>query len=84
MVWLCPPRLGDFREGAISPQDFSSVELEEGEATLKDGKPVGPFLRWHENGQKAAEGTYKDGELVSVKYWNRKGEEVETYQESEE
>ena len=54
-----------------------------GEATLKDGKPHGLFLRWHENGQKAAEATFKEGELVSAKYWNSKGEEVETLEEAE-
>ena len=53
-----------------------------GEATFKDRKPVGLFLRWHENGQKAAEATFKDGELVSAKYWNSKGEEVETEEEA--
>ncbi len=53
-----------------------------GEATLKDGEPHGLFLRWHENGQKAAEATLKDGELVSAKYWNSKGEEVETENEA--
>jgi len=53
-----------------------------GEETLKDGEPHGLFLRWHENGQKAAEATLKDGELVSAKYWNSKGEEVETEEEA--
>ena len=53
-----------------------------GEATFKDRKPVGLFLRWHENGQKAAEATFKDGELVSAKYWNSKGEEVDTEEEA--
>ena len=54
------------------------------EATYKDGEKHGPIRGWHENGQKLAEGTYKDGEEVSVKYWNSKGEEVETYQETKE
>ena len=53
-----------------------------GEGTLKDGEPHGLYLRWHENGQKAAEATLKDGELVSAKYWNRKGEEVQTREEA--
>ncbi|HBM78243.1 MAG TPA: hypothetical protein DD438_09030 [Verrucomicrobiales bacterium] len=35
-----------------------------------------------ENGQKAGEHTYKDGELVFGKYWNSKGEEVETFKEA--
>jgi len=48
----------------------------------KDGKPDGLSMAWHENGQKIAETTFKDGEEVSGKYWNSKGEEVETYQEA--
>ena len=52
------------------------------EETYKDGKSDGPHTSWHENGQKAAEGTSKDGEEVSGKYWNSKGEEVETIQET--
>jgi hypothetical protein len=36
---------------------------------------------WHENGQKQYEATDKDGELVH-KYWNSKGEEVETQEEA--
>ena len=48
------------------------------EATYKDGKVDGLRTSWHENGQKWEEETYKDGEVVSVKYWNSKGEEVET------
>ena len=55
-----------------------------GEGTFKDGKVNGLRTNWHENGQKWAEGTYKDGGLVSVKYWNSKGEEVETFDESSE
>ena len=35
---------------------------------------------WHENGQKKVEEINKDGEQVSAKYWNSKGEAVETYQ----
>ena len=53
-----------------------------GEGTLKDGKPHGLAKAWHENGQKVLEGTYKDGEEVSMKYWNSKGEEVETREEA--
>ena len=52
------------------------------EGTNKDGKPDGLWVAWHENGQKKAEGTFKDGEEVSGKYWNSKGEEVETRQEA--
>ena len=52
------------------------------ELTVKDGKIDGPATGWHENGQKAVEGILKDDELVSGKYWNSKGEEVETREEA--
>ena len=50
---------------------------------VKDGMPHGLWTGWHDNGQKQAEVTFKDGEQVSAKYWNRKGEEVATEEESE-
>ena len=49
---------------------------------FKDGKLRGLAMEWHENGRKWSEATYKDGEEVSAKYWNRKGEEVETEEEA--
>ena len=52
------------------------------EGTSNDGKPEGLFTKWHSNGQKAGERNFKDGEQVSAKYWNSKGEEVETFEET--
>ena len=52
------------------------------EGTFKDGKRDGPLTFWRESGQKAEEGIFKDGEKVSAKYWNSKGEEVETEEEA--
>ena len=51
-------------------------------AYIKHGKPDGLMIDWHENGQKQTEATFKDGEEVSAKYWNSKGEEVETFAET--
>ncbi len=53
------------------------------EGTYKDGKEDGLFTSWRDNGRKANEVTFKDGEQVSGKYWNSKGEEVETREESQ-
>ena len=53
------------------------------EGTTKDGKQDGLATAWHENGQKQGELTWKDGEKVSEKFWNSKGEEVETREESQ-
>ena len=40
------------------------------------------WLIWHKNGQKAAESNWKDGEMLSEKYWNSKGEPVDTIEEA--
>ena len=52
------------------------------EETYKDGKMDGLALRWHENGQKAAEANVKNDKLISVKYWNSKGEPVDSAEEA--
>ena len=52
------------------------------EATYKDGERDGLFTAWNENGQKQGELTYKDGKRLSAKFWNSKGEEVETEAEA--
>ena len=52
--------------------------------TFKNGKPDGLLTNWHPNGQKKADGTYKNDKRVSGKYWNSKGEEVETEEEAKE
>jgi antitoxin component YwqK of YwqJK toxin-antitoxin module len=54
------------------------------EINYKDGKPHGIVFNWHENGQKKAETNYKDNELISTKFWNSKGEEVDSMEEAEQ
>ena len=55
------------------------------EVNLKIGKPDGLVVEWHENGQKRLEVNYKDGKEVegSAKYWNSKGEPVDSREEAE-
>ena len=55
------------------------------EALYRGGGKVGLETTWHENGQKKSEisRTATDGQ-VSAKYWNSKGEEVETSAEAVE
>ena len=53
-------------------------------AQFKDGKQDGLQTQWHENGQKQSEVIWKGFELVSEKWWNSKGEEVETAEEAYE
>ena len=76
--------LGQFKDGK---QDGLEMRWHENgqksyEATYKDGELDGLRTRWHENGQKKSETTFKDGKELSAKYWNRKGEEVETEKEA--
>ena len=59
-------------------------EQKEFEANFKDGKYDGLVEAWHKNGQKAMETNFKDGKEISAKYWNSKGEPVDTYQEAQQ
>ena len=52
------------------------------EGFVKEGKTDGLMVRWHKNGQKAREANFKDGKLISERYWNSKGEPVDTYEEA--
>ncbi len=53
-----------------------------GEGTFKAGKLHGTNTHWHRTGRKMRESIWKDGKVVSGKYWNSKGEEFETWEES--
>ena len=55
-----------------------------GEVNYKNGKEDGLATSWHKNGQKQIEKKYKDGEEVegSKKFWNSKGEPVDTLGEA--
>ena len=48
----------------------------------KDGRWEGLWTNWHENGQKASELTTKDDVQFAQKYWNSKGEPVDSLEES--
>ena len=53
------------------------------EWNYKDGERDGLETRWYENGQKKLEGNYKDNKGIkgSSKFWNNKGEPVDSYKE---
>jgi antitoxin component YwqK of YwqJK toxin-antitoxin module len=55
-----------------------------GEVNYKDGELDGLTVSWHENGQNRTEINYKDGTLISSKYWNSKGEEVDSIEEAKQ
>jgi len=40
------------------------------------GKLDGLWTKWHENGQKEEEGTFKDGELIEWTSWDKYGNEL--------
>ena len=54
------------------------------EGTFKEGKQYGLHVGWHENGQKHYEGNWKNDirDKDTERWWNSKGEEVETVEES--
>ena len=54
------------------------------EVNYKHGKKDGLAVMWNQNGTKVAEVNYKDGKkvIVSEKYWNSKGEEVDSLKEA--
>ena len=56
------------------------------EGNFKDGKMQGLWIAWHNNGQKRNEDNYKNGKVVkgSEKYWNSKGEPVDSFEEAEQ
>ena len=74
----------NFKDG--KPDGPSNMWHENGqramEASYKDGKEDGLYTEWFENGQKAMEENYKDGKKISEKFWNSKGELVDTYEEA--
>ena len=76
-----------YLKGSDTPYTGKATSLYENgqktEANLKDGKRDGLIVLWHENGQKALEQKYKNGEEISAKYWNRKGDPVDSFEEAE-
>ena len=54
------------------------------ERNYKDDKADGLAVGWHENGQKSFEVNWKDNKVIegSFKYWNRKGEPVDSQEEA--
>ena len=54
----------------------------ETESNYKNGKLDGLMIWWHSNVQKMTQQQYEDGKLISRKYWNRKGEPVDSFDEA--
>ena len=52
------------------------------EVNYKDGKRDGLYVMWYEDGQKAREANFKGGKEISEKWWNSKGEPVDSREEA--
>ena len=52
------------------------------EANYKNGESHGLTVGGNENGQKRAELNFKDGKQISKKWWNSKGEPVDSHKEA--
>ncbi len=68
------------QHGSVTQWFESGQKMAEGHAT--NGKLHGLATGWFENGQKRSEQLYENGQVVSAKMWNSKGEEIKTYEES--
>ncbi len=79
-------REGNFKDGKADGQgvEWHSNGQKESEFLFKNGKEDGLQLKWHENGQKKGEVNFKGGELFSEKYWNSKGDPVDSFKEAED
>ena len=54
------------------------------EVNYKDGKKEGSEITWHQiGGQKMGEEQWKDGEKISAKYWDSRGEKVTTLKDAQ-
>ena len=51
-------------------------------SSIKNDTLEGLEVTWNKNGQKESERNYNNGDVVSQKYWNSKGEEVDSLKEA--
>ena len=72
----------DGKEDGLQTSWYESGQKKD-EVNGKDGKADGLWVLWHENGQKRFQGNFNDGKEIIAKYWNSKGEEVDSLEEAE-
>ena len=51
--------------------DWGENEQKYKEGTMKNSEREGLWTEWYENGQKKAEINYKNGKIISSKYWGK-------------
>ena len=74
-------KAGELDGPGVSWHENGQKEME---GKWKNGQQEGLLTAWHENGLKQMEAMFKEGELISEKYWNSKGEEVDSLEEAEQ
>tara|TARA_B100001094_G_C18133015_1_gene773377 strand:- start:932 stop:1417 length:486 start_codon:yes stop_codon:yes gene_type:complete len=53
-----------------------------GEGAYKDNKRDGILIEWHKNGNKKMEQNFDAGNLLSDKFWDKEGNEVDSYEDA--
>jgi len=53
-----------------------------GEGAYKDNKRDGILIEWHKNGNKKMEQNFNAGNLLSDKFWDKEGNEVDSYEDA--
>ena len=79
-----PKEIGTYKDGRLNGPHTTWYRngQKKSEGAYKAGKQNGLWKLWHDDGRKQAEVNWKVGKAVSAKFWNRKGEEVNTLQEA--
>ena len=79
-----PKETGTYKNGRLNGPHTTYYRngQKKSEGVYKAGKQNGLWKMWHDDGQKQAEVNWEAGNGVSAKFWNRKGEEVNTLQEA--
>ena len=72
-----------YKGSLYTGKSFIVDEFGEQQGSFKNGKDDGLWIGYHSNGKKWYEGTWKDGVEIKVKWWNSKGEIVNSWEESE-
>ena len=72
-----------YKGSPYTGKSFIVDEFGEQQGSFKNGKDDGLWIGYHPNGKKWYEGTWKDGVEITIKWWNSKGEIVNSWEESE-
>ena len=64
---------GIYKSGVMDGKwtEWGENEQKSKEGTMKNSEREGLWIEWYENGQKKAEIDYKNGKIISSKYWGK-------------